>query len=99
MGKALLLIVMGAGFLLARQGLGNQITERETRKDQIEYEEEVTVRSSHPSAPASGLLTVSRVISYDPSKADADMEARCGPIGAGNGTCTAGTATTGTIED
>ena len=61
---------------------------------------DLTVHSNHPSAPITGLLTVSRVVSFDPEKADADMEARCGPIGAGNGNCTAGMSPgSGTIED
>ena len=72
MGKALLIIVLGAGFLLARQGLGNQITEKETRKDQVEYEEEVLAREiarsgfnvgmgiarKHPNALDTAVLTV-----------------------------------------
>ena len=44
MGKALIIIVLGAGFLLARQGFGNQLTEQESRKDQVEYENEVLAR-------------------------------------------------------
>ncbi len=50
MGKALLIIVLGAGFLLARAGFSNQITERESRKDQVEYEEEVLAREISRSA-------------------------------------------------
>ena len=58
---------------------------------------DLTVYSDHPSAPASGLLTVSRVISYDPIKADADMESRCGPIGVSGSPCAG--AGSGTIEE
>ena len=43
--------------------------------------------SDHASAPIDGLLSVSRVISYDPIKADADMESVCGPIGIEGGPC------------
>ena len=50
MGKALLIIVLGAGFLLARAGFNNQVTERESRKDQVEYEEEVLAREISRSA-------------------------------------------------
>ena len=48
---------------------------------------DLTVHSDHASAPIDGLLSVSRVISYDPIKADADMESVCGPIGIEGGPC------------
>ena len=44
MGKALLIIVLGAGVLLAQQSFTNQTTEKESRKDQAVYEEEVLAR-------------------------------------------------------
>ncbi|MEM1055090.1 MAG: hypothetical protein AAGI52_06155 [Bacteroidota bacterium] len=44
MGKAALLIVMGASMLLMRQAYNNQITERESREDQVEYEYEILAR-------------------------------------------------------
>ncbi|MEM6327943.1 MAG: hypothetical protein AAF791_12560 [Bacteroidota bacterium] len=44
MGKAILLIVMGAGVLLMMQSYNNQTTERESRKDQNVYEDEVLAR-------------------------------------------------------
>ena len=51
---------------------------------------DLTVHSDSPAAPINGLLSVSRVISYDPIKADADMEALCGPIGIENSPCEGG---------
>ena len=44
MGKAILLLVLGAGMILMRQAFNNQITERESRKDQVDYEYEVLAR-------------------------------------------------------
>lgn len=42
-----------------------------------------------PNLP-NGIVTVSRVISYDPMKADADMEALCGAIGSLTSQCRVG---------
>lgn len=48
---------------------------------------DLTIHSQHPAAPIQGIVSVSRVVSYDPVKADMDMEARCGPIGLSGGPC------------
>jgi hypothetical protein len=50
---------------------------------------EITLRSDMLNLQ-DGVLTLSRVISYDPIKADADMETRCGVIGAENSPCAGG---------
>lgn len=51
---------------------------------------DITIRSSMLPELANGVLTVSRVISYDPFKADADMESLCGSIGTSNSPCRVG---------
>lgn len=48
---------------------------------------DLTIHSQHPAAPIQGIMSVSRVISYDPVKADMDMEMECGPIGLEGGPC------------
>ena len=48
---------------------------------------DVTLHSQHPAAPIQGILSVSRVVSYDPVKADMDMEVMCGPIGLEGSPC------------
>ncbi|MEM1055092.1 MAG: hypothetical protein AAGI52_06165 [Bacteroidota bacterium] len=48
---------------------------------------DVTIDSQHPAAPVQGIIAVSRVISYDPIKADMDAEMECGPIGLEGGPC------------
>jgi hypothetical protein len=50
MGKALLIIVLGGGIVLARQLLSNQETEMESRLDQADYDEEVLAREIARSA-------------------------------------------------
>ena len=57
---------------------------------------EVTLRSPLLPDLPNGVMTVSRVISYDPIKAEADMETLCGPIGMPGSPC--GTGTGGTVE-
>lgn len=54
---------------------------------------ELTLRSPLLPDLTNGVMKVSRVISYDPMKADADMETRCGPIGAVNSPCSGGGST------
>jgi hypothetical protein len=56
---------------------------------------QLTLRSSMLGL-TNGVLTLTRVISYDPIKADADMETRCGAIGAASSPCTTGGG--GTVE-
>ena len=51
---------------------------------------DLTLHSAHPAAPVRGMVAVSRVISYDPIKADADMEVKCGPIGLSTSSCREG---------
>lgn len=57
----------------------------------------MTLRSDHPLAPDGGVLTITRVVSYDPIKADADMETMCGSIGEEGSPCESPGG--GTIED
>ena len=59
---------------------------------------DLTIHSAHPAAPVRGMVAVSRVVSYDPIKADADMESLCGPIGVQGSECRpGGSAGTGTV--
>lgn len=48
---------------------------------------DLTIHSQHPAAPVQGIVSVSRVVSYDPIKADMDMEMECGPIGLPGSPC------------
>ena len=57
---------------------------------------ELTVRSPHSARASSDMLTLHRVVSYDPVRADANMEAECGAIGLEGSPCATGS---GTIED
>jgi len=50
MGKALLIMVLGSSLILAKQYFSNQNTERESRQDQVSYEEEVLAREIARSA-------------------------------------------------
>ena len=59
---------------------------------------DLTLHSNHPAARAQGMLTITRVISYDPVRADANMESRCGVIGSEGSPCASGGGS-GTIED
>ncbi len=54
---------------------------------------QLTVRSEQPGVRNGALLTIQRVVSYDPIRADANMEAACGPIGVEGGECTSGSGT------
>lgn len=51
---------------------------------------DLTLRSSMLPDLPNGILQVSRVISYDPMKADADMESMCGVIGSSSSPCRVG---------
>ena len=51
---------------------------------------DVTIRTPLLPNLTNGVLQVSRVVSYDPFKADADMEAMCGAIGTSNSPCRSG---------
>ncbi len=51
---------------------------------------DITIRSPLLPHLTNGVIQVSRVISYDPFKADADMEAMCGPLGTLNSVCRTG---------
>lgn len=48
---------------------------------------DLAIHSEHPAAPVEGMVRVSRVVSYDPIKADMDMEDACGPIGLEGSPC------------
>jgi hypothetical protein len=53
--------------------------------------------SDHPAVGSGPLLSITRVVSYDPVRADANMEAACGPIGIEGSPCASGGS--GTIDD
>lgn len=54
---------------------------------------DLSIHSDYPGAEIDGIINVSRVVSYDPVKADADMEMQCGPIGVDGSPCEDGEST------
>ncbi|MEM6327941.1 MAG: hypothetical protein AAF791_12550 [Bacteroidota bacterium] len=48
---------------------------------------DLTINSEHAAAPIDAIVSITRVVSYDPMKADMDSEERCGPIGTSGSPC------------